>query len=159
MNASDPERTGMTSALTVSSCWGQLRGTSVGRLALVVDGRPEIFPMNYVVDQGSVVFRTALGTKMDAIATGPAAFEADGLDQASDEAWSVVVKGTAVEITDPEELVAAARLPLAPLNGAAKTRFLRLVGDEVTGRRFPVVDPALWRNPFTLHRRDPMDLD
>lgn len=159
MNASDPERTGMTSALTVSRCWDQLRGVSVGRLAVVVDGRPEIFPMNYVVDGTSVVFRTALGTKMDAAANGPVAFEADGFDQQLEEAWSVVIKGTAAEINDVDELVAAARLPLAPLNSAAKTRFLRVTAEEITGRQFPVVDPEFWRNPFTLHRRDPMDLD
>ena len=47
--------------LTFDQCWELLEDDTVGRLALVVDGHPEIFPVNYVVHRRSIVFRTAGG--------------------------------------------------------------------------------------------------
>ncbi len=50
-------------------------------MAVWVDDHPDIFPINYKVDHGTLVFRTAEGTKLHA-ATGdtPVALEADGVD-------------------------------------------------------------------------------
>ena len=45
--------------LDESACWALLRSAEVGRLAVVVNHRPEIFPINLVVDHATVVFRTA----------------------------------------------------------------------------------------------------
>lgn len=50
--------------LSAAESWALLRRAVVGRLALTVDGRPEIFPVNHMVDHGTVVFRTAVGTKL-----------------------------------------------------------------------------------------------
>jgi hypothetical protein len=36
----------------------------LGRLVTSVDGQPEIFPVNFVVQHRSVLFRTAEGTKL-----------------------------------------------------------------------------------------------
>ena len=44
--------------------------------------RPEIFPINYVVDHGTVVFRTAEGTKLAGAVQRDVAFEADGYETA-----------------------------------------------------------------------------
>ena len=49
-------------ALSVADCWAHLRSGVVGRVAVVHDGRPDIFPVNFVVDHGSVVFRTGSGS-------------------------------------------------------------------------------------------------
>ena len=49
--------------LTVSQSWALVCSVPIGRLAVVVDGRPEIFPLNHVVDRGTTVFRTAEGTQ------------------------------------------------------------------------------------------------
>jgi len=54
-------RTG-TEALAPNECWDLLRTADVGRLAAAVANRPDIFPVNFVVDNASVVFRTAEGT-------------------------------------------------------------------------------------------------
>ena len=45
-----------TSVLALDDCWNLLRGVSVGRLAVWVNDHPEIFPINYKVDRGSLVF-------------------------------------------------------------------------------------------------------
>ena len=54
----------------------------VGRLGLIVDGRPLILPVNYMVDRGTVVFSTAGGTKLNAIVGGAdVAFEVESTDR------------------------------------------------------------------------------
>jgi nitroimidazol reductase NimA-like FMN-containing flavoprotein (pyridoxamine 5'-phosphate oxidase superfamily) len=127
------------SVLAPPRCWELLRTAEVGRLAVTVAGQPEIFPVAYVVDHGSVVFRTSSGTKLAAIRGSAVAFEADGVEAGGVEAaiaWSVVVKGRAQEVTDPRELVAAARLPLYPLHPSAKPHVVRVVPHRLTGRSF-----------------------
>ncbi len=127
--------------LDPNECWALLRGSVVGRLAIAIANHPEIFPINYVVDHGTVVFRTAEGTKLAGAVLGTGvAFEADGLDTWAKQAWSVVVKGRATEILAMQELFDAADLPLFPWLASPKHRFVRIVPDEVTGRRFHVVD-------------------
>ncbi|HXV94643.1 MAG TPA: pyridoxamine 5'-phosphate oxidase family protein [Pseudonocardia sp.] len=144
--------------LEANACWALLRAHEVGRLAVSVDGRPDIFPINYVVDHGTVVFRTAEGTKLSGAVAGDAvAFEVDGYEPATGEAWSVVVKGRAEAIAQVPELLDAAGLPLFPWHAAPKQRFVRIVPDEVSGRRFTVVDREAWRTPWTDAPRAPME--
>lgn len=115
-----------------------LRESPVGRLAVVVDGKPDIFPVNHVVDHGTVVFRTARGTKFRGAAGLPVAFEVDGYDPASGSAWSVVVHGRGEVVIRSEDVLEALQLPIFPWQSGAKPEFVRIVPDEITGRRFPV---------------------
>ncbi|HEY3485916.1 MAG TPA: pyridoxamine 5'-phosphate oxidase family protein [Ilumatobacteraceae bacterium] len=146
MSAIEPQQTtgGHTDGMQVlgeAECWELLRGAEVGRVAVAIMNHPDIFPINYVVDHGTIVFRTNEGTKLAASVLGPAvAFEVDGYDPAAGEAWSVVVKGRAVEIAQMLERFAAADLPLFPWHAEPKYRFVRIEPDEVTGRRFVVVE-------------------
>jgi nitroimidazol reductase NimA-like FMN-containing flavoprotein (pyridoxamine 5'-phosphate oxidase superfamily) len=126
--------------LDESRCWALLRAADVGRLAVAINNHPDIFPINFVVDHGTVVFRTAEGTKLAAAVLGQAvAFEVDGYDPGSGEAWSVVIKGRAVEIARMQELFDAVELPLFPWHASPKPRFVRIEPDELTGRRFHVI--------------------
>jgi nitroimidazol reductase NimA-like FMN-containing flavoprotein (pyridoxamine 5'-phosphate oxidase superfamily) len=127
------------SHLTAHACWALLRGSAVGRLAVVVDGRPDIFPVNFVVDHGTVVLRTGPGTKLAATAHGsPVAFEVDGYDAGAGEAWSVVAKGQVELVETIQEMVDVVDLPLFPWHAAPKPCYVRIVPSEVTGRRFVV---------------------
>jgi uncharacterized protein len=76
------------------------------------------------------------------------AFEADGYLPESGEAWSVVVKGRGEAITRGHELLDTADLPLFPWHAAPKQRFVRIVPDEVTGRRFRVDEREAWQTPL-----------
>jgi nitroimidazol reductase NimA-like FMN-containing flavoprotein (pyridoxamine 5'-phosphate oxidase superfamily) len=135
---------GMT-VLVTEECLDLLRCQAVGRLAVSISDHPDIFPINFVVDRGSIVFRTAEGTKLAAAVLGRGvAFEVDGLDVDTDEAWSVVVKGHATEIEQLDELLDALDLPLFPWHASPKHRYVRIEPAEITGRRFQVVDPAVW---------------
>jgi hypothetical protein len=49
--------------------------------------------------------------------------------------------------------VATAELPLFPWHASPKGRFVRVLPDEVTGRRFPVANPAAWETPLSGTRR------
>ena len=134
--------------LSEPECWKLIKSCDVGRLAIAIQNRPDIFPVNFVVDDLSVVFRTAEGTKLAAAVLGRGvAFEVDGYDAHEGEAWSVVLKGEAVEIEEMYELFDAEDLPLFPWHVSYKPCFVRINPDEVTGRRF-VVDPtALQHRP------------
>lgn len=130
--------------LDAHECLELLRGTEVGRLAVSIAHHPDIFPINYVVDHGTVVFRSAEGTKLAGALLGRAvAFEVDGYDADAGEAWSVVIKGEAAEIAQMHDRFAAADLPLFPWHAGSKHRFVRVEPAEMTGRRFQVVARAM----------------
>jgi len=129
--------------LTADTCWQLLRDTEVGRLAVVIGDHPDIFPINHSVDHGTLVFRAAEGTKLaGAVPDRPVAFEVDGYEAASGEAWSVIVKGQATRIEQMHELFEASDLPLFPWHATPKQHFVRIVPEEISGRRFRVVDPC-----------------
>ncbi len=136
------DRLGMT-VLATNESLELLRSSVVGRLAVSISDQPDIFPINYVVDHGCIVFRTAEGTKLAGAVLGRGvAFEVDGYDQANGEAWSVVVKGPAVEFEQTHDLFDAVELPLFPWQAAPKPRFVRIEPVDISGRRFRVVEGA-----------------
>lgn len=128
--------------ISTSECWSLVRGTQVGRIAVVVDSAPDIFPVNHVVDHGSIVLRTAAGTKLFAADGRDVAFEVDGFDAATGQAWSVVLKGVAHEVRQMHDVLDAMSLPLFPWVQSSKPHFIRIEPDEVSGRRFHAARPA-----------------
>jgi hypothetical protein len=127
--------------LSDEECWTLLAQTSVGRLATDVGGRPDIFPVNYIVDDGAVVFKTGAGTKLASAALmHHVAFEIDGYVPDERVAWSVVIKGRADQIEKMFDVFDAEDLPLFPWAANPKPNFVKITPEEVTGRRFHVVD-------------------
>lgn len=123
--------------LSEADCLALLQVTEVGRLAIAINNTPDIFPLNFVVDHGTIVFRTAEGTKLAGAVLGKSvAFEVDGSNDVTGVAWSVVVKGRAIEIDNMYELFDALDLPLYPWHTAPKHRFVRIRPSEITGRQF-----------------------
>ena len=122
--------------LDPASCWAMLRANRVGRIAACMDGHPEIFPVTYVVDDESIVFRTAAGTKLAATRDAEVAFEVDSYDAAEGSAASVIVAGTSREIVDGDEWDHAVELPLFPWLVAPMAHFVRITPGSVSGRRF-----------------------
>ena len=77
--------------LTVDECWKHLASSYIGRLAVIHGTTPEIFPVNFVPIERTLVFRTGPGTKLRSLLEGrPVAFETDGLNVYGTEVWSVV---------------------------------------------------------------------
>ncbi|MDQ5861679.1 MAG: pyridoxamine 5'-phosphate oxidase family protein, partial [Actinomycetota bacterium] len=57
------EEASASKVLGTHACWRSLRSASVGRLAVIGTNGPEIFPVNYLPEDGSLIFRTGPGTK------------------------------------------------------------------------------------------------
>jgi uncharacterized protein len=118
-----------------SECWNLLSSVALGRLVTSVEGQPEIFPVNFVVQHRTVLFRTAVGTKLVSTAINhQVLFEADDHNVA--EGWSVIVKGTARILHTDDEIEEAARAQLLPWTATVKQHFVRIRPLTVTGRRF-----------------------
>lgn len=122
-------------AMSDDECWAEMSSMALGRLATSVDGQPDIFPVNYVVQSRSILIRTAEGTKLASAAINHrVAFETDDHDVAC--GWSVVVKGRATVLSSIDELAAAERAQVLPWISTPKQRFIRITPMEITGRRF-----------------------
>jgi nitroimidazol reductase NimA-like FMN-containing flavoprotein (pyridoxamine 5'-phosphate oxidase superfamily) len=122
--------------LNEAQCWARLRTTGIGRVAVVVDGSPEIFPVNYVVDHGGIVFRTGARSRIAKAIGESVAFEVDGYDGSHGTAWSVLVTGVATEVVAMHEIIDALDLPLFPWPRAPKPRIVRIDRDRISGREF-----------------------
>lgn len=121
-------------AMDEAQCWDFLAAHRIGRLAIVIGGEPDIFPINYVVDDGAIVFRTAEGTKLLAVSLGGRmAFQVD--EWGHDGATSVLAHGTAREL-ECSERDAAEKLDLLPWVPTLKTHWVRLEVESLAGRRF-----------------------
>ena len=133
--------------LDQDECRRLLAKRHLGRLAISDFGGPVIFPVNYVFDHDLVVFRTDPGSKLDAATERESvAFEVDAADEATRTGWSVVIRGTLAEITDPADLARLRALSLYPWAPGGKTRYVRVLPRMVTGRRIRIPDdlPYTW---------------
>ena len=114
-----------------------LASVPVGRVGVTIDALPAVLPVNFVVSDGAVVFRTIPGTKLDSSTTDAVvAFEVDSYGTADDPGgWSVLVRGVARELTDRTALASAGQmLESWALDGDAD-RFIRIEPTLLTGRR------------------------
>ncbi len=121
--------------LSASESWDLLSSVSLGRLVTSVDGRPHIFPVNFVVQHRTVLFRTAEGTKLvSAAINNQVLFEAD--DHGAAEGWSVIVEGTTRTLRSDDEIAEAERAQLLPWTATPKPHYVRIRPTSITGRRF-----------------------
>jgi len=120
----------------LDTCWRLLRGESIGRIALSRPGHgPLVVPVTFLVDErGYVVFRSAQGTKLEALRRGHASLQVDGIDPVHRTGWSVLVDGL-VTFHMPED-----RSPESWLPGPLPTQ-VTLVPVEVTGRAIVLTQP------------------
>jgi len=123
--------------IPVERCRALLATRQVGRLAFVSDGRPDIEPVNYVLDGEAVVFATGVGSKLWALSRGPVAFEVDWTDPSTRTGWSVVLHGHAQEVTelDRPDLVERVRsLPLEIWPSGPRPNLIRISPTSISGR-------------------------
>lgn len=129
--------------LTRPECLNLLGRSHFGRLAVSRgEGAPIIRPLNYVFDarSQSVVFRTTPGTKLHGLLRAKqAAFEIDGIDVGGRTGWSVVIIGTAEEVTSPSEIRRLDKLGLEVWAPGPRNHWVRIRARTVSGRRIAAV--------------------
>jgi hypothetical protein len=117
-------------------CLRLLDGRHLGRIGVVIAGQPLIFPVNYALHQNAIVFRTEPGNKLRGAVGHKVAFEIDDPGGPDDDAWSVLVVGTAELVESASERDQLTKLELGPwglrLVGA---HWVRIRTGAVTGRR------------------------
>jgi len=125
--------------LSLDECWGMLRAEEFGRLAFRLMDEIHIAPVNYAVDGGSLLFRTAEGDKLLGIVLGAdVAFEVDRFE--GESARSVVVRGTA-QLLGEDEAHRAENVPLRSWVSTLKYNVVEIVPRVVTGRAFELTRP------------------
>jgi len=136
--------------LNRDECLRLLASTTIGRVAVSIGALPAVFPVNFVVADGDVIFQTTQGTKLAlAVENHVVAFEVDAIDAFSHSGWSVLVTGEASVIDAPHELVAVRRLPLLAWAFPDRASFVRVKGDVITGRR---LDPLVRHRPTPVRQ-------
>ncbi|HEY2642283.1 MAG TPA: pyridoxamine 5'-phosphate oxidase family protein [Galbitalea sp.] len=126
---------GPVTEIADAESWALLQTHSVGHLGLSVDDRPEIFPVNYAVDAATILFRTAAGTKFESLlANRFVAFEVDA--EGDNGTWSVVIKGTARPLSEPEDIAAADLIAFPAWVPTAPYVYVRIAPETVRGRQF-----------------------
>jgi nitroimidazol reductase NimA-like FMN-containing flavoprotein (pyridoxamine 5'-phosphate oxidase superfamily) len=115
--------------------WKLLEATRHGRLVVSVAGEPDIFPVNYLASGRKIYLRTAPGNKLAQLTINSSVLlETDGV--LSDEAWSVVLRGTARVLSNSAELAAVEELGLKTWVPTLKDFYVEIVPTSVSGRHF-----------------------
>jgi uncharacterized protein len=121
--------------LTEDECWHLLSLHTIGRVGVLVNGAPEIYPLNFTTAGRSIIFRTDPGNKLRGLDSGrPICFEVDGLDFEHETGWSVLVKGSGAEMS-ADEIDEKTRAHLMLWSLGEKAHWVRISPKEVTGRR------------------------
>jgi nitroimidazol reductase NimA-like FMN-containing flavoprotein (pyridoxamine 5'-phosphate oxidase superfamily) len=123
--------------LSLAECWSLLDAAEVGRLAIIRGDTPLVTPVNFAVDDGTIVFRTDPGSKYHQGPRSKVSFEIDGLDHVSQTGWSVVAVGFLEEVTeyDTSDYERIREHGIHPWAGGHKRHVMRLVPGSITGRR------------------------
>jgi nitroimidazol reductase NimA-like FMN-containing flavoprotein (pyridoxamine 5'-phosphate oxidase superfamily) len=132
--------------LSEDQCLDLIAAGGIGRIAYTGRFGPVVLPVNYTLQGGAVVFRTAEHGPLDEdLRTGIAnadykvAFEIDDIDLAARKGWSVLIQGPAHHVATDAEKEAVRRSGVEPWAPGARELYVRIVPSRVTGRR---VGPA-----------------
>ena len=122
--------------LSPVECFDLLEPGGIGRVAFTSAGEIMILPVNFAMTGKSIIFRTAPDTLLAVYANAKVSFEADGLDDARHEGWSVLVHGHAHKVTDERDvkhLEDGTRLE--PWAAGARDVYVRIAPTRISGRR------------------------
>jgi uncharacterized protein len=122
--------------LNKTECLRLVAGCKVGRVGLTMHGVAHIVPVNYVVIDGDLYFRTGSGSKLDAAGGHHAAsFEVDQLDHDAETGWSVLLSGELDAVADELRVAEIDGLGLKPWAPGPMGTVVRLRTVTVSGRR------------------------
>ena len=139
----------ITQLLDEAECLRLIATGGVGRIGYTGRFGPTILPVNYVLYEQTIVFRTGLHSPMgEDLRTGIAdaeykvAFEVDEIIPASREGWSILIQGSAHHVDSDNELAEVRQSGVQTWPGGEKDLFIRIVPDRITGRRIRRAAPS-----------------
>ena len=128
--------------LDEAECLRLISPGGIGRIAFTSRLGLSIFPVNYKLFEGTIVFRTAQDSPMgEDLRTGIAgaefkvAFEIDQIDEAAREGWSVLIQGAAHHVDSETERETALQSGVQPWPGGRREHFVRIIPSRIAGRR------------------------
>lgn len=128
--------------LTEAESMHLIEQAEIGRIGFSGRYGPAVIPVNYKIVEGSVVFRTAVGSPLgEDLRTGIAdaeykvAFEIDEIDPVARTGWSVMIQGAAHHVDDEQERAVVARAGIEPWAGGERDHFVRIKPTVISGRR------------------------
>jgi nitroimidazol reductase NimA-like FMN-containing flavoprotein (pyridoxamine 5'-phosphate oxidase superfamily) len=128
--------------LDEAECLRLISPGGIGRLAYTGRHGLTVFPVNYVLLEGTIVFRTTHDNPTDEdLRTGiedaeyKVAFEIDEVDAAAKAGWSVLVQGSAHHVSSDAEHASVLEAGVEPWPGGVRDHFLRIIPTRITGRR------------------------
>jgi len=139
--------------LSTEQCYQLLANHEIGRLGVIAEHYPLILPVNYALDQHTIVLRMDQGTKLAAANHANVTFEVDDINRHTRTGWSVLVRGLAEELTPAhradliQRTKASGVQPWAP---GEHGHWMRLIAHAITGRRIvpgelpPAFEPAAY---------------
>ena len=123
--------------LSEQECIGFLQANAVGRIGVVRDGKPFVFPINYrfidFSERRLLVIRTRPGNVIDT-AEIDVAFEVDGIDPSHQRGWSVLAQGVLRHVAGDPTLLAA-HFDSDTWIPDGRTEWLVFEPSVITGRR------------------------
>lgn len=122
--------------LSDAECRSLLAAGSVGRIGISLDALPAIFPVNYRLVDGGIVFRTAPGSKLSCAAVGAVvAFEVDDYGISDFSGWSVLAVGRAEIVTGDAAIARIEASGLETFTDGDRDAFVRIEPTLLSGRR------------------------
>jgi nitroimidazol reductase NimA-like FMN-containing flavoprotein (pyridoxamine 5'-phosphate oxidase superfamily) len=128
--------------LDEAECVRLISPGGIGRLVFAGRFDLTVLPVNYVLHDGAILFRTVeAGSTDDDLRTGiehaeyRVAFEVDEIDIESHEGWSVLVQGPAHHLDDPGEQADAIAAGVESWAGGEREHFIEITPARITGRR------------------------
>jgi nitroimidazol reductase NimA-like FMN-containing flavoprotein (pyridoxamine 5'-phosphate oxidase superfamily) len=126
---------GAVTELTESASWTLLERATLGRLAVSERDVPHLYPVNFVCDQQTILFRSANGDKLRQLEGNPSvAFEVDG--EVDRGAWSVTVEGLASALDAGPELTPREIEKFPPWAPIEPYVFVRIEPLSIRGRQW-----------------------
>lgn len=124
--------------LSSDECFQLLAAVPVGRVAFMADGKIGVFPVTFRVDGAKIVFRSAVGSKLDAAEMARhVSFQADSWDPSTRTGWSVLATGLVHDVADEKRLAELEELDLDPWLGGEDMGWIEITVEEISGRRLP----------------------
>jgi transcriptional regulator with XRE-family HTH domain len=135
-NGRTPSREVTLERLTPAECRQLIAGGGIGRIGFSTASGTVILPVNFAVTANTIVIRTGSGSVIAAHGDGDVSFEVDHIDEAMEQAWSVLVQGQAHRVLQRTELAHLERCAaVLPWPGGEHDAYIRIAPHRMSGRR------------------------